>query len=182
MEYRSDGRKFARITRKSAELIGLLRRGTEYDLDGVSALIETHDLQEFYIDHLKKFISQIRVRDYLRFLVRLKILSEVEGKFSIALVSKPTTDAHKVQLLADRAGIFLANQLGVQPASVQDTLQASSQKILRSGQLPTLDQVAANTGISNHREEELFRWAAYLFLDESRSMLSLKHSPVLVKK
>lgn len=180
MDFRSDGRKYARITRKSAELIALLDGGSTYELEDVSSLIAEQHLQEFYLVHLGKFISPDRVRDYLRFLVRLEILSETDGKFAIELDPKPATDPHKVQVLADRARKFLADLLNVQLASVAKTLESRALAILRKGQLPTLDQIAGTAEISSNREEELFRWAVYVLLDEPNTTLVLRYSPVLV--
>src|SRR5262249_5060509 len=107
MNFRHDGRKYSRITRKAAQLIDLLRRGSTYKLDDIMSLIQKEGSKEFFIEHLKMYMSSDRVRDYLRFLVTLGILSETENTFSLKLHSKPTSDAHKVQILADQARIFL---------------------------------------------------------------------------
>jgi hypothetical protein len=180
MEFRSDGRKYARITRKSAELIGLLRRGSSYQLDAIATLIEEQKSREFFLKHLNTYISSDRVRDYLRFLVALSIITETNGSFSLDLDPKPATDTHKIQLLADRARKFLAAQLKVQLASVSADLQAKSVSILRRGELATLDEIATSAGVSGTRAEEFFRWAIYMLLDDPSSTLSLARSPILV--
>jgi hypothetical protein len=143
-------------------------------------MIDKEKAEEFFLGHLNKFISSHRVRDYLRFLVELKILSETDGKFAIDINPKPTTDAHKLQVLADRARRFLAELLDVPPADVPEELQTKSVSILKEGKLPTLDQVSDKVGVSTNREKETFRWAIYMLLDERKATLSLRHSPVLV--
>ncbi|MCP1747537.1 MULTISPECIES: hypothetical protein [Bradyrhizobium] len=180
MEFRPDGRKYARITRKSAELITLLRRGNAYELDSIVALIESQKSEEFFLKNLAAYISSERVREYLRFLVALGVLSEADGAFTLGLNPKPTSDIHKIQLLADRARRFLATQLNVPPASVATDLQTRSGAILRKGELATLDKVAASASVSGNRAEEFFRWAVYMLLDDPGATLSLSRSPVLV--
>lgn len=180
MEFRPDGRKYARITRKSAELIGLLRIGKTYNLQEVADGIEESKSKEFYLKHLKKYISPNRVRDYLRFLVKLEIMSETDGTFSIIISPKPRTVAHKVQLLADRSRVYLASLLSVNPAEVADALQSNAISILQRGELSTLDQISINAGVTTNRDEEMFRWALYMLLDETGAVLSIRHSPVLI--
>ena len=180
MEFRPDGRKYARITRKSAELIGLLRVGSTYNINEVVKKIEESKSKEFYLSHLKKYISSNRVRDYLKFLVKLEIMSESDGAFALIISPKPTTDSHKVQVLADKARIYLASLLGVSPADVPQELTTNAISILKKGELSTMDQISKSAGITSKKDEELFRWALYMLLDETGAALSIRHSPVLV--
>lgn len=182
MKYRPDGRKYARITRKSAEIIGLLRQSGKYTFEDVASIIKEQKAQEFYLKHLDKYISPSRVRDYLRFLVKLGFLAETAGEFTLELKQNPSSDQHKIQLLADRARIFLAEQLSIQPSELIDRMQKIITSSLKKGQLPTLDVAATSFGLSGNRETEQFRWAIYLLLDEPNAIITLKYSPVLYKK
>lgn len=181
MDFRPDGRKYSRITRKAAQIIDLLRRGSTYQLDDVMSKIKEHELKDFFIEHLDKYVSSSRVREYLRFLVTIEVLSESENLFSLKLTSKPTSNAHKAQILSDHARRFLATKLKKQLSEVIETLRKESDSILRKGELPTIERIATNYNILGNREEEHFRWAVYMLLDEEKSILSLSYSPVIIE-
>ncbi len=76
--------------------------------------------------------------------------------------------------------MYLASLLNVQPAEVPQKLIDNAISILKRGELSTLDQISNSAGVTSNRDEEIFRWALYMLLDETGAALSIRHSPVLI--
>lgn len=182
MKLRPDHRKYARVTRKLSEIVDVMRRGKKYKRDDIyEEVTPLGDTSEFFLTYQETIMSPERFTDYVAFAVKLDLLTEDDGTYSLA-VQKPTSDLNRAQLLADQARNYIAKLLGQKPSRVIPELQRHTRSILSSGKLPTLDRVSAEFGIPAGRAEERFRWAVYVLLDEPNSDLRISYSPILQQR
>lgn len=178
MDPRPDGRAYARITQRSIAILRFLRKGRAYSLDAAAADLEGAKLLDLTIPHLKRSISAGRIRDYLRYLQALKVITNT-GETTALAIEKPHRDHVWVQLLADKALPHLATMLGVEPGKVTQRLTEIAKGLHTVARVPTLREVLDAVPTSTTHDRELLRWSLYVYTDGALPDFVIRRYPVL---
>ncbi|HUW13304.1 MAG TPA: hypothetical protein VM537_26505 [Anaerolineae bacterium] len=181
MERKSDGRMYSRITRRSVAIVGQIQRGREYSINEIAAAIEAKELPEFFLERFGKQMSLPRIRDYVRYLVDLEVLSPTDNKYILALEHKHT-DEDWAQALSDLALLHLAGILRRTAAETIEYFKALLEHLFDERRLPTIEALLTEVDISGGRSEEVFKWSLYVFTDVDNCPFDIRRYPVLVRR
>jgi hypothetical protein len=181
LKEKPDGRQYSRVLRRIVAIVRTLPKQGTHSLTEMAALIREKELPEFHLKRFERQISEARVRDYLRYLKDLGALAEVGEGFQLNF-THPKTGPEYAQVFSDLALEHLGKIMHKQPANVTAEVLSASDKLLRSRQIPTVDQVAAFFHITSAREMELFRWSVFVYTDGEASRFDIHRYPILANK
>jgi len=181
MDFKPDGRRYSRVTRRSATIIRHLRMGRTFTINEVAAELQARDLPEFYIKRFDRQMSMPRTRAYIKYLITLGAIVE-EGDGYTRQFRHQTSDGQWAQALSDLALQHLARLLGQSPEEVPAFLEELLAGYYEQQRLPTLGSIAADVGIGRGRALELFKWTIYMYLDGETCDFDLRAYPVLLKR
>ena len=123
MGLRPDGRKYAKVTRRSKAILECLPDVGPLAVSEAVEQIFKIRRQDFYLSRYDRTISPARLRVYLRFLKQLGMVSigesQIERTFRL-----PSSDDRWAQSLADRARNDLAIRLNRKPGEIPGLLRS----------------------------------------------------------
>ena len=178
METKPDGRFYSRILRKIKVIVQIIPKYGEMTLGELAKQINKNNLPEFYLKRFNRSMSEVRIKDYIRYLQNIKVLVLHEDKF-ISTFQERETDQEWAQAMSDRALEHLAEILKKRPDEIPDLLDDCRNKLLDSRRIPKLDIIIRHFEIEGGRSQELFRWSLHLYTDGPTCPFDIRHFPVL---
>jgi len=130
------------------------------------------------LERFDRSVSAERIRDYIRYLRDIKVISAKDDKFILNFPSKKT-DQEWAQAISDRALEHLAKMLKKTPDKIPDLLEARRNRLLRSRRVPTLGAIVSDLEIEGGRPQELFRWSLHAYTDGPTCPFDIRRHPVL---
>lgn len=170
MDSKPDGRLYSRILRRSVAIVQNLSRDREMTIGEMAEQVHEKNITEFYLKRFDRSVSSERIRDYIRYLRDIKVISAKDDKFILDFPNK-ATDQEWAQAMSDRALEHLAKILKKTPDKVPDFLETGRNKLLKSRRVPTLDAIISDLEIEGGETSRdlpmvtsrLYRWT-YLSL------------------
>lgn len=181
LDEKEDGRLYSLVTRKCVAILKHIRAGRRFVLSEIAAEIFDKNYPEFmrYQGGSLVRVSARRIRDYVSFLVDLKlIVSTDDDRYTVSL-TKPSKDAQWAQLLSDHARELMAGSRAITPREFTELLDRTRRKLLRGYKVPTVTAVVDAMGVVGPTAQEEFRWSLYLYADGDASPFEVRRFPHL---
>jgi hypothetical protein len=175
MDQRPDGRKYAKVTRRSKAILECLPDAELLAVpDAIDRILERQK-QEFFLPRYGRTISPGRLRVYLRFLDQLGAVHIGEGQIQRTF-RLPSSDGQWAQSLADHARKALGVLLKTDASNVPDLLVERAKGLLQAGKVPTVDQMISVLEDTENTATEFMRWNIYLVCDGARARIEIRRT------
>jgi hypothetical protein len=179
MDERPDGRKYARVTRRSRLLLESIPSGSGIAVSELTDAVVKRSPDEFFLERYERAVSPERLRVYVRYLQHLDAVQIEERKVERTMTPLPRSDAQWAQQLADLARGALSELVGTTPANLPTKVADVAQALLASGSPPTIPELVRELGALAGQDEEYARWDVYLMCDAPASKFEIRRYPTL---
>lgn len=180
MDLRPDGRAYSRVTRRCVAIINRIREDRVFTIEEIADEIRKLNLPEFFLSRFNRQMSIGRFRSYIRYLVDLEVIKQQDDKY-ISNFQRKNTDGQWAQALSDIALLYLGKFLDKKPDDIFDYLDKIRSEFHKESRIPTVDDLVTKIGIIGTRNQEIFRWSLYMYVDGDACPFEIRRYPALLR-
>ncbi len=179
---RADGRMYSRILRRAVAIVRSVPSSKAFALSEIAELVIKRKLPDFHLTRFDRQISVDRMRDYIRYVRDLGVILDEDTQYRVKELPNYKTAQEYAQVFSDLALEHLSKLIQKPTPKIPSLLADSSDELLRSKRVPTINSIADNLKIESGRQRELFRWSLYLYADGETSNIEVHRYPIISRK